>query len=400
MLLNFSAKNFHSFAEKVEISFRLNKRDSVFGWDRATPSGQRVTSVLAVLGPNGAGKTTLIKIGPFLAWFIRDSFALHPDAPIPMLPHLALGGEPSEFETETEGVSDGFSWRYKLTATPERVIHESLHRKSHAPGERWSYLFTRQWNEGARAYEVKQQGFGLIESEAQKVRQNVSFISWARQYGVETAIDVSDFVVASNVNTHGLARPGEAALFDAADYFRDNQAQTDQMRTLLKSWDLGLTDVDFHQFDSVENQHTAQPQKRWFPMGKHSARGNSFSLPFWLESSGTQAAFLLLWRLLPVLSTGGVAFIDELEGNLHPHMIEPLLRLFHDEATNPRQAQLVFTCQSPEVLRILQRAQVLFVEKVDCESLAYRGDTIAGLESSHNLYAKYNSGALGAVPQL
>jgi predicted ATPase len=109
---------------------------------------------------------------------------------------------------------------------------------------------------------------------------------------------------------------------------------------------------------------------------------------------------VLLWRLLPVLQRGGLAFIDELEADLHPHMIEAVLRLFHDEETNPNSAQIVFTCQSPEVLKVLQRTQVTFVEKVDCISAAFRGDEIDGLTNAHNLYAKYMAGALGAVPQI
>jgi len=48
----------------------------------------------------------------------------------------------------------------------------------------------------------------------------------------------------------------------------------------------------------------------------------------------------------------------------------------------------------------LHRAQVTFVEKTNCASVAYRGDSIEGLNSEHNLYAKYMAGVLGAVPQV
>ncbi|RZT93727.1 AAA family ATPase [Rivibacter subsaxonicus] len=395
MLLKYSAQNFHCFAEKVEVSFLLTQRDVAPGWNRVSPSGQRVTTVIAVLGANGAGKTTLAKIGPFIAWFIRDSFTLTPDAKVPCMPHPTMGNEPSMFEIE--GDDEEASWRYSLTVRPTRVIHESLRRKGRASGARWTPSFTRDWNENTQAYDVKQYGFGLADTEAAKVRQNVSFISWAKQYGVATAIEVSDFYVSTNVTTGGLAVQTDANLWDAAAYFSESAELYDQMRLLLRGWDLGLSDVRLHKVEPMSPE--AETARRWYPMGVHSARGQRFELPFGLESSGTKAAFVLLWRLLPVLRTGGVAFIDELESHLHPHMIEPILRLFHEPTTNPRNAQLVFTCQSPEVLRLLHRAQVMFVEKVDCESAAYRGDSIAGLNSSHNLFAKYNAGALGAVPQ-
>ena len=81
-------------------------------------------------------------------------------------------------------------------------------------------------------------------------------------------------------------------------------------------------------------------------------------------------------------------------------MIEPILRLFHDPETNPHGAQIIFTCQAPEVLKLLQKAQVTFIEKSDCVSTACRGDEVAGLTRQHNLCTKYMTGALGAVPQL
>ena len=101
-----------------------------------------------------------------------------------------------------------------------------------------------------------------------------------------------------------------------------------------------------------------------------------------------------------ILAQGGVALIDELENDLHPHMVEPVLDLFANKSTNPHHAQIIFTCHTPEVLDLLHKAQVLFVEKTDCESVAYRGDEIEGLRSDDNLRAKYMSGALGAVPQI
>ena len=46
------------------------------------------------------------------------------------------------------------------------------------------------------------------------------------------------------------------------------------------------------------------------------------------ESSGTQAVFLLLKKILQALEYGGVVIIDEMEADLHPDMITTLLDLF------------------------------------------------------------------------
>ena len=138
------------------------------------------------------------------------------------------------------------------------------------------------------------------------------------------------------------------------------------------------------------------------PYGIHRvADGATFELPFPMESSGTQGAFMLLHRLLPVLQSGGLAVIDEFENDLHPHMLEPILDLFANPATNPAGGQLLFTCHAMEVLNLVHKSQVVLVEKdAHNESSAWRLDSVEGIRSDDNFYAKYMAGAYGAVPQL
>ncbi len=396
MLLSYAFANYHSFAEHTSVSLLLNQRDIVHGWDRVSPSGERVNTAVAVLGANGSGKTNLIKVLPFLMWFVRHSFSLNPEEPIGFMQHQAHQDQPAEFEVEADGLG-GSRWRYVLRASPHQVQHEALYRKGTQNGERYGYVFMRDWN--GTGYDVKQQGFGLSDAEAVKVRPNVSLVSWGRQYGAEVAAKVADSFLTTNITMMGRRPTTVDTLQAAAEFFSVEGPQQQQMRMLLKSWDLGLADVRLQQIDSPGLPNT-EPKRTWYPMGVHESKGHRFELPFAYESSGTQTAFFLLWHVLPALAHGGLCVIDELENDLHPHMIEPILRLFHDRETNPHNAQILFTCQSPEVLRLLQRTQVVFVEKADCASAAYRGDDIEGLTSAHNLYAKYMAGALGAVPQI
>lgn len=396
MLLNYSVTNFHSIVDKVAVSFQLNKRDVVSGWDRVSPSGLRTSTAMAVIGPNGAGKTSLIKVPAFIAWFIQSSFNARVDDPMPFQSHATKQEELTTFEFEADG-EHGWRWKYELSAYPSHVVREALYRKNVEPGDRYSYVFIRDWT--GDGYAVKQQGFGVAEAEAVKVRKNVSFISWGKQYGAELATLVSSFLVITNITQLGRMTSGAEVLLLAADYFAKPGVLRDQMTDLLRNWDLGLNGMDFRQVD-IASADGSTPQKRWYPIGLHSSGDTAFELPFAFESGGTQTAFVMLSRVLPVLAEGGVAVIDELEADLHPHMIEAVLRLFHDAETNPHGAQILFTCHSPEVLRFLGKAQVMFVEKTDCMTTAYRGDQIEGLTNAHNLYAKYMSGALGAVPQI
>jgi uncharacterized protein len=395
MLLSYSFQNFYSFAEKTQVSFLLNQRDAPDGWVARTPSGKRVSTVMAVLGANAAGKTTLVKFGPFLADFIANSFALQPGQPLGFMTHMTRMSDPSAFEVVVEDGA-GTEWTYTLIAHANQIEHESLFQRPNVAGTRKSRVFIRQRD--GDGYDVKQE-FGLADSEAAKVRPNVSLISWAKQYGSEVAQRIAQLSVASNIDQRGQSQADAQALWKAAEFFQNNESHAASMRSLLKSWDFGLDDVVINAYDTVVPNGT-EKTKAFYPLGLHKAGESNFALPFSRESSGTQRAFLLLWKLLPILEKGGVAFMDELEGDLHPHMLEPLLRIFHSPITNPHAAQIIFTCHNPEVLRVLHRTQVTFVEKHHCMSDAYRGDEIEGLTNQANLQGKYLSGALGAVPQL
>ncbi len=395
MLHRYAFSNFQSFRQRIEISWLLDGRVPSNPWSRSANTGERLSTIMAVVGPNASGKTGLLKPIAFIQWFISQSFQLEPTAVLPFHPHPASAQEPSEFEADVD--LDGQLWRYTLRATPQRVLHEALYRKR----QRMTYVFVRDWNEDTQTYDVKQQDFGLAPSEALKVRPNASLIATAAQYGVSLAKSLVTSRVWSNVHQFGRAAADNNQVMAAAHHFAGNDAHRQAMVRLLSRWDMGLSDVQIRELENPVVVNGAK-QKFWLPFGVHQMEGGgSFELSFAQESSGTQGAFVLLSRLLPALQAGGLAVIDEFESDLHPHMLEPILDLFASPDTNPHQAQLLFTCHAIEVLNILHKSQITLVEKDEYnESDAWRLDSVNGIRSDDNFYAKYMAGAYGAVPQL
>lgn len=391
MLHSYAFSNFQSFRERTEVDLTLSRKVALTDWMADTPTGERVSKLMAVIGPNGSGKTALLKPMAFMAWFIGQSFQQPPDASIPVTPHFTAPNEPSEFEVVVD--FDGTLWRYVLRCTPERVLHEALYQKR----ERFGYVFVRDWDAEAKSYVVKQQDYGLPAQEARKVRPNVSLISWAAQFGVPLATRIVAPYVVTNVNVLGRLPMGEQVLLVAARHFSEHPDQRARMDRLLSTWDLGLSGVELREVPINSPQEPGQTV--WMPFGRHRSHDIEARLPFALESSGTQGAFVLLARLLEALEIGGLAVIDEFENELHPHMLEPILDLFANPATNPHQAQLLFTCHAMEVLNLVQKSQVMLVQKnTDCESAASRMDAVTGIRSDDNFYAKYMAGTYGAVP--
>lgn len=391
MLHSYAFTNFQSFRERVEVDLTISRKVAMTEWMTEAATGERVSKLMAVIGPNGSGKTALLKPIVFMSWFIANSFQSSPDAGIPITPHLAASNEPTELECMVD--FDGKLWRYVLRCTPERVLHEALYVKR----ERFGYVFIRDWDAASNSYSVKQQDFGLAPQEARKVRPNVSLIAWAAQFGVPLAVSLAASSVNSNVNVLGRVHIGNQDVQNAAKHFSSHPEQRQRMEQLLSAWDLGLSGVDLVVLPANNPQDAEQ--KVWVPVGKHKNRGAEFKLPFALESSGTQGAFVLLSRLLHTLEVGGLAVIDEFENDLHPHMLEPILDLFANPSTNPHQAQLLFTCHAVEVLNLVHKSQVMLVQKnEECESSASRMDAVEGIRNDDNYYAKYMAGAYGAVP--
>jgi hypothetical protein len=396
MLHTYSFSNFQSFAQQTTVDFRVTKKVRDSDWISERPTGERVSKVMAVLGANAAGKTALLKPAAFLGWFIAESFQNPAGNDIPIVPHFAYADQPSEFSCILD--FDGRLWRYELVCTRKRVLREALY---HRPASKFRYVFVREYDEQAEGYVVRQQDFGLPDEAIVNLRPDVSLISWGAQYGVPMAQTMARPMVFSNVSYMGRLPTGDDLISSVARYYRDNPQQRAQMVRLLSSWDLGLSDVQIRDIPITDRDNPDRTDVLSIPYGQHLSIAGSHELPFHMESSGTKGAFIHLMRILSVLERGGIAVVDELEGDLHPHMLEPILDLFANAEMNPYDAQLLFSCHAPEVLNSLDKAQVILVEKDDqCESAAIRLDKVEGIRADENHYAKYMAGAYGAIPQV
>lgn len=397
MIHSIRFSNFFSFEDETEISFVMDgksaKNDKSFV---SHVSETRLSKVLAVVGANGAGKTNLIKPLNFISWFISDSFFIKPESALFIRPHMLSDSGLSKFNLEFE--TEESIYRYELQATGSRVYYESLQVKT---SRLWSTLFVRQWHTGDERYLIKQRNYGLPSVQLDKVRDKVSLISMGEQFGLPVAVDICKALRKRNSNISTFGREnfhGGSDVMEVSDYYYDNDSKRTLMVDILRGLDFGLKDVEIEKVETVLAD--GRKSEYLLPWGVHEREGKEFKMPLFVESSGTQAAYYLLTKLLPVLETGGLLIYDELEGDLHPHMLEPILSLFFNPKTNPHNAQIIFTTHSLEILNELQKCQIILVEKIDAVSEAWRLSEMEGVRSDDNFYAKYMSGTYGAVPHI
>jgi hypothetical protein len=106
------------------------------------------------------------------------------------------------------------------------------------------------------------------------------------------------------------------------------------------------------------------------------------------------------------LRNGCIFVIDELDINLHPSLSKWLIQLFHNQNTNPLNAQLLFTTHNSSLLSkdVFRRDQIWFTEKdlsgsTDLYSL---WDFKVGkkVRKEENYEKGYLMGRYGAIPFL
>lgn len=397
MIHSFSFSNYQSFHEEVVVDFSVNSKQARENdWmAKSTIDDTRINKAVMVVGANAAGKTSILKALSFLDWFIVHSFASAPNEPIPLHKHRGFLNEDSTFSIERE--NDGYLWSYTLKINSNRVIEESLYRTK----GRKTPVFHRFWEDNSKSYSIKAiaEFGGDHKTLFKSIRENVSLISWVAQFNNAIAKQLIQAWSQdeSNVTEIGFDNFGIDKLFRAASYFKGNDAHKRSMQKLLCRWDFGLSDIN------IKNQPTAPENKgkeSFMAYGTHQIKSGSFELPFFLESHGTQVAFSLLSGVLPVLSNGSVAIVDEIETNLHPEIIGQLIGLFASKEHNPKNAQILFSSHSLELMNHLHKSQIYFTEKRDSVSTAYRLDDFNGVREDDNYYAKYRAGVYGALPEI
>jgi uncharacterized protein len=165
-----------------------------------------------------------------------------------------------------------------------------------------------------------------------------------------------------------------------------------QALALLRMADLGIDDV-------VIDRQEGRRKVRLI----HRTADGTMPLDFEDESEGTRTWFRLIGPILNALKEGTLVLFDELDASLHPTLSMHLIRLFHDRATNPKGAQLVFTSHDTSLLNHLNRDEVWLTEKLGdgatrLGALAeFAGERV---RKSQNLEKAYLHGRFGALPDV
>ncbi len=377
MLLEYGFENYFSFREGglIDLTLAGSVPDQI-------AQGRDYSTAACVKGSNASGKTNVLRAISFVCAFAAKSFQTSPESQINIEPFFN-SPDPANFTLKFR--QGDATYDYELAVTETHVVSEALYR-----------------TKKKKVLIVERKGDKLVcKSEfkrltSMKLRSNASFISLAIQHEFSELQPVFNFfkTMISNVGYGGM-KPDFGTDEAAAKFYSTRKELLEQVSNFIRSCDTGISSIEIlsHETSSGESEH--------FPIFFHGA-DRSRPVTVHTESSGTRALFRKLAPVFIILMSGGLLVADEVDINLHPHILRKVVDLFLDPATNPNGAQLIFTTHNNEVMDTLGRYRTFLVQKSDNESFVYRLDEIPGdiLRNDRPISPVYDQGRIGGVPNL
>lgn len=364
MLLQFSVKNFRSFAEEQELSMLANKKTELLETNTFQEANMpRLLRSSVIYGPNAGGKSNFVKAMYFLQQYvIHSSTSYQEKQKIPVQPFRlksSLKSKPSEFSIDF--ICDGIHFNYQLSINEDQIIKEELYAFPKNRSQTW---FTRLWNFSEKKFdwyhgpELK----GTNKAWIDMTRSNALYLSTAVQFNCKQLKPVflwfkEQLVVFLKNNIIQETSFNPNLTFDLLK----SPSTRNMILKFMECADLGIED---YKLIEEGNSH----MKKVAVQSLHKMIDSEKSIPFDLfadESDGTIRLFSQAGGWLKALREGLLLCVDELDLHLHPNIVRYLVELFQNSKINKKNAQLIFTTHDTSLLdrELFRRDQVWFIQK-------------------------------------
>ncbi|GGC18110.1 hypothetical protein GCM10011386_07580 [Parapedobacter defluvii] len=415
MLISFAVTNFRSIKERVELDM---VKTGLKGFDSnffKAPNKKKLLKSSVIYGPNASGKSGFLRAFKALEYLVSRSDEFKPDELIePYEPYrLDVSCLDKPVEIEASFITNGIQYDYTVIYAADRIIEEEL---NFYPSGARALLFHRI---GGQEIKFGDAYRGLKKNLERQVLPNQLFLSKAAVNNVEVLLSpyrffsnqIRIYPFIQEFRENSLTRLYAKRLAENKD-----SAFSKRFNALICALDTGISAVEAEEVDwnkvvfpsgipeemikrtksgfkyDIKTVHYLYDGPKQVGIDKFDVR---------LESTGTRSLFVVAGIILDVLEEGRVLVVDEFEKNLHPAITQYLIRLFHNDVTNPRNAQLILATHDVTQLSndTFRRDQVWFTEKNEYGATdLFRCSDLKGIRLNTPLDKWYVSGKFGATP--
>lgn len=415
MLVDFRIKNFRSYKDEQIFSMVASKDDKLIDENTflpTVPGALRLNRSAIVYGANASGKSNLVHALAFIRSLAQDLTDGAPQKNQLLSPFLFdqhSSSLPSEFELTF--IQDNIRYQYGFSVFPNRVHEEWLIAYPKGKAQTW---FERTAAENID--EEHEWYFGpALKGQKNRLsdltRSGSLFLRVAAEFDHKQIKKVYEWIV-NELHIVNIPSSSSKTIRHTIDYIKRYPELKTQVQSLLQFADLGIVDFDLVETEiRVRDQFGfespaliplsgEQPLTIKFQHGQGTGGNGSGWLNINQESHGTRQFFGSIGYVLMSLHQGGILVIDELDTSLHPLLVEALVKIFHNPATNPRNAQLIFNTHDVTLLdlTLFRRDQIWFAEKDRNGETTLYSLLEYKPRNDEAILKGYLSGRYGAVP--
>lgn len=414
MLITFAVTNFRSMQARQVFSMLPSTRvkERSFTLLRSKIYEKLLLQPTAVVyGANNAGKSNLLKAVYALKWLVEHSGKFNSvealEANEFFLLNAQTENQPTTFEIDFIAANQ-LRYTYLVTFDQEKILSEVLSVYHHtAQGKvTLATLFDRKTGKHIKFGDLLRGRKKDIEA---ALNHNQLFLSKADNYNQEQLQPVYRF----------FADELEVIQFDRFSYqkkWSERDPTINALETLAKP-NLNHALQTFIEHVLTESQtgvlafefvpSTSDPtQKELMTLHKYFDGEKEVGLkkmPLSKQSVGTWLLIGISNVFYRAFTAGKVILVDELDTSMHSLLTKTLVQLFQNTATNPNQAQLIFTTHDSTLLEgeFMGRDQKWMVEKSEAGATElYSLADMNGIRKDTSFENWYLTGRFGGVPNI
>ena len=382
MLLNFTFKNYMSYADTCDFSMLANKDKS--HEDNLIKIGKdRISKTRIIYGSNASGKTSFINALDFIKIFSMMSNNLVENNRIGVNPYKFRKDAykvPSEFSLTF--VKNNVKYNYSFSCTYEKVINEKLDVYNSAKP---TNIFTRT-NTDDYKFNTDVKKLNEIKT---KNTKNKLYLLTAATWNYEKVKPVVEYILNDIIVLHDISQPTKYNINYIIEH-NDLEEYKKFCLDFLNNADISISDFEINMqkvkelgkrtefMTKIMNVIVNNDPEKMDKFGnsdifniktihniKDEDSSNSYPLELIEESIGTQQLFYFAPALFYTFKEGKTLLIDEIDKSLHPLLVEYIIKKFYDAEINTKNAQLICNTHDTNLLNldIFRRDEIWFTER-------------------------------------